>query len=66
MGLQTPAQFAGPGFTLALVPHSCLIFPANHTLACAPAQVVLLKSPGEHQLPACLRSGLLALMRVYL
>ena len=44
---QSPAEFAGPGFTLALVPHSCLIFPANKTLACAPAQVVLLKTPGE-------------------
>ena len=49
MCLQSPAQFAGPGFTLALIPHSCLIFPANKTLACAPAQVVLLKSPGERQ-----------------
>ena len=34
-------SLAGPGFTLALIPYSCQIFPANKTLACAPAQIVL-------------------------
>lgn len=42
-----PAKWTGQGFTLALLPHSCQIFPANHTLACAPAQIVLLKSPAK-------------------
>lgn len=45
---QVPATWVGSGATIALVPHTCLIFPENNTLACSPAQLVLYQNPGSY------------------
>ena len=46
---QVPATWAGSSATIALVPHTCLIFPENNTLACSPAQLVLYNTAGAPQ-----------------
>lgn len=54
--IQVPATWVGSGATIALVPHTCLIFPENNTLACSPAQLVLYQTPGAHYSDLFLRS----------
>jgi len=44
--LQVSAMWTGSGATIALVPHTCLIYPENNTLACSPAQLVLYTTAG--------------------
>lgn len=43
----------GSGATIALVPKTCLIHPDQHTLACSPAKLVLIKSAGEARSQGC-------------
>ncbi len=45
-GVQVSAQWIGSGATIALVPHTCLIYPDTNTLKCSPAKLVLYRTEG--------------------
>lgn len=45
--VQKSASWIGSGATIALVPHTCLIYPDTNTLKCSPAQLVLYRTQGE-------------------